>query len=394
MKRNDEIKMDDYPFLWTFSNFSSWDGVACEIDFLDDWLQMLIDPEYLPEGEQLSRTMLFYDNLIDLFDSAYRFNKAVAKGGQHLVKLSTLSQYELFLENDCIPYQTRYLNEKERLNPSLCLAFIEDKGKLKLLKEKLARWFKYSLLATECNELSDLLFPLLTNIRKLIEATFLLKERLKETAYQTPHRLTFKDTCPYLLSDDMLHNPYLQVIQFFEGASLHGARRDLRDWLKACMTDGVHLKPGDMNYSFERLTLLIQAAHLIVEHKLPYRQQKEYCTNKFTFGDWIQGVRERQLEEDYTGIKEYELTVLTAAEIQHPLEALAPLVDLESIKEMRYGLKEWLYYAGTDGDPLALADDTFGFPLFEKLEKLVELCFVLVVLQTKGMKREEVENGK
>lgn len=132
--------------------------------------------------------------------------------------------------------------------------------------------------------------------------------------------------------------------------------------------------------------------YLIVKHEITFDNDRPYATTSITFAEWIKGVDEKHPEIPGRKSRQYEPTMLNEDELIHPLEALQPLLTLHHIKEMRYGLREWLYYGFTSDDFLGTSDVKYGFESYDQLLKLIELGFVLVVPQGLNSVQEEEED--
>ncbi|KLT66510.1 hypothetical protein [Pedobacter sp. BMA] len=204
----------------------------------------------------------------------------------------------------------------------------------------------------------------------------------------------FEDTCPLLLEPHMEMNPYRQIMEFYHGASLHVYRTELRKWHNACMANGLKIKKaGPLVYFHQQLTQLLQACYLITTQQLHYVPEASYSDSEPTFGDWIMRVWARAIKEKDKGYKEYQLLRLKKKEMKNPLKALTPIVTLENITKLRYGLSEWLYFGLVKDDNLAMIDAKYGFPLLKELEKTLELSFILVVPQAIQYLKKETEAG-
>ena len=180
----------------------------------------------------------------------------------------------------------------------------------------------------------------------------------------------FSLSCPLLLSDEYLVNPYLLVESFFSFASLNEYRTDLTQWFKTAINEHHrHENASDLLFIHNQFTQLIHAGYLIGNAHLTYQPMHNYTKQHDTFGQWLLARMDNQ----------YIIQTLSPYFKEHPLQYCAKNLTFDHIIKLRYGLKEWLDAALSKNSSITSLDHSYIFDQFEELQKIAEALFLLII---------------
>jgi len=380
---------------WKTSDiFSGTSNLINRLKIIEEWTEIpFIKRDFY--GKHQPHTLLYqHEIMLDLLNDSYHFHQLMIAGDEKLLDLITLTPHQMKLEGEMLGYSPEYLSEEEIINPNQYLSILNNEEVFNEYKEYLDVWLGINLSESTDGSICGLIFPIANIMKRLTEAAWLINHRIGKNRINFLHDQisSFKDTDPLLLNTNQITDPYSVLLDFYGGASLNAHRKDLLDWFKACMTDGQKVeKPSDMLFLYEQLTQLLQATYFITKHKIPFVSNKPYTSTTPSFAHWIKKVDAKYPER---GNMQYQPTILSTEELLYPLKSLQPILTIENIKHLRYGLKEWLYFGFTDSDFLGVTDAKYGFELYDQLLKIIELGFVLVVPQGSdaGLTEEEVSH--
>ncbi len=150
----------------------------------------------------------------------------------------------------------------------------------------------------------------------------------------------FALTCPLLLNDEAKNNPYLFLKEFLEFASLEEYKKDLSEWYRTAVSiEVIFSNANNLLFLHSQIIQLLHAGILIA------------TTHQET------------------------------TEINKSLTYISETLNLKSIKDIRYGLNEWLFSAlSMDGD-LSSIEHKYSFALYEMLLKIIEELYNLMILR-------------
>lgn len=383
--KTDQQLTDSESLKWnSFDCFLGISSLKKRLKTIEEWTELPFIKRDFTGKHQPHTLLCQHEKMLALLNDSYAFHQHMLQGDHALAKIITRERHEVKLESEILGYQPEYLNEEETLNPDQYLRVLDDEETLKEYQEYLDVWLSINLSETTDESVCYLMSPVASMMKKLTEASWLINYRIGKNSEDFLHDqvYAFKDTSPILLNNEETRNPYSVLLDFYGGASLNAYRRDLQDWFRASMTDGQTVQKGSNTIFFhEQLTQLMQAAYLIVKHEIPFDHSRPYSGTTITFAAWIRAVDDKHPEISGRKSMQYEPTILNQDELINPLQSLSHILTLDQIKQMRYGLKEWLYYGFTSGDYLGTTDAEYGFELYDQLLKFIELCFVLVVPQ-------------
>ncbi|MCZ4224338.1 hypothetical protein [Pedobacter rhodius] len=327
---------------------------------------------------------IIYQFYTELFELAFQFKQHLDKEHAHISICVNTSYLEY--EKQRFTYTFQYLNQQELINPLLALSFLKEEI-VTAYKSTLYEWMGQLLNHNTENCNGKIYFPLYHNTRKLIELSWLIYNRvLEHQAIDKPMAVRrFEDTCPLLLVRANQLDPYLEVESFFNGASLGYYKFELRCWFKTALTENMGVeKHGNLIYFHNQLIQLLHAGYLIVTNNIKYISTTHYSSTGETFKDWINDIKGQKIEEGNGIPGSYEVNVLSEAEIGNPLFYLKQILTLKRIEEIRYGLQEWIYCAFNGNSSIATMDAKYVFNLYEELEKILEMLFLLIAGEEAG----------
>jgi len=184
----------------------------------------------------------------------------------------------------------------------------------------------------------------------------------------------FEYSCPLLLSNDRQLNPYLEVEDFFNGASLGYYRGELRSWFRIAMSENRKVKNhSEMIYFHNQLIQLFHAGYLITVNT-----NTDYTETIERFREWFKKIRHLKIDEG-TGIDgNYEIHFLSDDEKTNPLLHLKNILTLGRISEIRFGLQEWQYCSFNSKSTIATMDCEYLTDLLNDMGKVMEILFLLL----------------
>lgn len=370
----DKILYSEPLFIFLESFFESR-TVSQHIRFLEEWLHLVLTDKFYTKWNNPADILFFYNQFVELYEHSSKLIEDQRASEE--VDSNSAARAQLKLS-----YEPQYLSTEEILNPLLAIQGVFKDYDFAYYKSALYEWLEEALNSA----LSDIdgaeIFPIYANTKKLIEANWLLLQYLVSKDQQEKNVKTlicFEQTCPLLLQKSYLNDPYKEIESFFSGASLGEYRKDLKDWFRAALIEHVSFKRSSkLIYFHSQLIQLIHAGYLIVNNNLIYQRNEPYCSNANTFKDWIIGVKAKTEEETGVETFNYDVFALSDAEKRDPLQYVYKTLKLKKIKEIRYGLQEWLYCALSKQNSLMDIEDQYILKLYETLEKLLEAFFLLV----------------
>jgi hypothetical protein len=188
----------------------------------------------------------------------------------------------------------------------------------------------------------------------------------------------FEYTCPLLLSFEHRLDPFLEVEDFFDSASLRYYTSELRSWFQISLTEDMEIENhSNLIFFHNQLIRLLQAGHFIIENNSKY-PSKYYLETAERFKEWVSNKRKEKFDEGTGRAGHYEILFLSDAEIANPLSYLKEILTLSRIAEIRYGLQEWIYCSFNGQSSIGTMEAKYVFNLFEDVEKIIELLFLLI----------------
>jgi len=376
MKDIKDIHLADVPFMAFSKKFFELRTLEGHLQFLEEWVELGMTDKFFTERNNPADLLYFYEQLVELYQLSSDLNENETTFEELKMLFSKNMANSRFMKN------IRCLSKEEIMEPFLVIRSVFVKADLVYYKSTLHSWLENALHSCVSDCAGKYIFPLFSCTKKLLVAAWVIYKSIsvKNSNEAKHHKISqFKDTCPLLLADQHLTDPYLEIESFFSGCSLGEYQRDLKGWFKAALTEGFCFKKaGSLVYFHGQLTQLLQAGYLIVKNDLPYERDKPYCDHAVTFGDWINSVRSKWAAKGDLSASDYDVKYLTRFEQEEPMLYLKKNLKLKKIKHIRYGLQEWLHCGLSKANSISDLDNRYLYQLYEKLEKLLEAFFLLV----------------
>lgn len=373
------IEINMHPTFAFYERFFELKSVSNYLYFMDEWMELMLS-DYSSEQKYAPADLLFfYRLLVELYEISFATNKEVSAVKDFISKHSSVTEDLLEYETYCYFFNSRYLTAEELMQPLETLNFLYDEDQLFKYKNFLFEWLSYSLEQGITDGFDSSIYSLYRNTKRLIEASWLIYERLLR-ALERPSTVIkinhFQDTCPTLLRNEYLKNPYHQIIQFFREGSLGSYRDQLKAWFKAVIANNLTMAPPDFIYLHDQLTRLLEACYLISAYQIPVSTPTSASAQPHLFSSWLalQNIIHTSPEEN----DPYAILTLQEDEKTSPLDVFHPILTLENIFNIREDLKEWSY-CGSKAGHIAPATGS-AFNLYEILIKIMELALLLVAV--------------
>ena len=373
------IEINMHPTFAFYKRFFELKSVSNYLYFMDEWMELMLS-DYSSEQKYAPADLLFfYRLLVELYEISFATNKEVSAVKDFISKHSSVTEDLLEYETYCYFFNSRYLTAEELMQPLKTLNFLYDEEQLFKYKNFLFEWLSHSLEQGIADGFDSSIYSLYRNTKRLIEASWLIYERLLR-ALERPSTVIkinhFQDTCPTLLRNEYLKNPYHQIIQFFREGSLGSYRDQLKAWFKAVIANNLTMAPPDFIYLHDQLTRLLEACYLISAYQIPVSTPTSASAQPHLFSSWLalQNIIHTSPEEN----DPYAILTLQEDEKTSPLDVFHPILTLENIFNIREDLKEWSY-CGSKAGHIAPATGS-AFDLYEILIKIMELALLLVAV--------------
>ncbi|MGO4876843.1 hypothetical protein ACEN2P_09605 [Pedobacter psychrotolerans] len=373
------IEINMHPTFAFYERFFELKSVSNYLYFMDEWMELMLS-DYSSEQKYAPADLLFfYRLLVELYEISFATNKEVSAVKDFISKHSSVTEDLLEYETYCYFFNSRYLKAEELMQPLKTLNFLYDEEQLFKYKNFLFEWLSYSLEQGITDGFDSSIYSLYRNTKRLIEASWLIYERLLR-ALERPSTVIkinhFQDTCPTLLRNEYLKNPYHQIIQFFREGSLGSYRDQLKAWFKAVIANNLTMAPPDFIYLHDQLTRLLEACYLISAYQIPVSTPTSASAQPHLFSSWLalQNIIHTSPEEN----DPYAILTLQEDEKTSPLDVFHPILTLENIFNIREDLKEWSYCGSKAGHIVPATGSAFD--LYEILIKIMELALLLVAV--------------
>ncbi|WP_029282940.1 hypothetical protein [Pedobacter sp. R20-19] len=373
-----ETNLQLHPSFLFYEKFFELKSMPTHLFFMDEWLELMLteqpdDPKYAP-----SDLLFFYKLLVEFYEVSFALNEETSTAKNLIIEHTSIAEEMLSYTSYLYCDQTRHLTDDELMQPLKVFNFL-DEQQLVTSKSLLYDWLSHSLEQGITDGFDTSIYSLYRNTKRLIEASWLIYERLLRALERQCIVIKighFQDTCPTLLRNEYLKNPYYQIIQFFREESLGSYRDQLKAWFKAVIGNNLTMAPPDFIYLHDQLTRLLEACYLISAYQIPTSTPTAASAQPHLFSSWLalQNLIHTSPEKD----DPYEILTLQEDEKESPLDVFQPLLTLENISNIREDLKEWSYCGSRAGH---IAPATGGaFDLYEILIKIMELALLLVAV--------------
>lgn len=364
-----ERKTNDETLLHLIQDFFDCRKLNEHLIFLDNWLEKALAKQSHKKYRKHGDLSFFATKFSNLIHACYEISTTATSGAIYFNESVKISANYLMEEQKLLLFYPSLLRVKEICNPLLVFQNIF----------KLRNFDFYSLSAATKSQDSKVIFKVYNGLKKLIEACWLIHERsISKNSFQRLNTLNpncnFALSCPLLLSDEFVSNPYLMVEEFFSYASVDEYREDLAQWFSFALHDQEsHENATDLLFIHNQFLQLIQAAYLIGVFQIPYLPKKGYTSKHETFGHWILARM-----EDTSLVKGYKAQYLSPHFQENPIEYCIEKMTISEVIKLRYGLKEWLEAALSKNRNITHLAPYYIFDQFKELQKIMEALFLLI----------------
>lgn len=365
-----ETQTNEEVLLYFIHDFFDCRKLPQHLLFLDYWMEKVLVNRTHKKYLKTSDLLFFADKFLRLLTACYEITSSLSESQLCFEESIRVPEDFIGKEQKLLKYYPNYLRTKEVCNPILVLKSIFKTYPIDYYTFTLQNWLNEGL----C-ENAKLIFPTYKNLKRMIEACWLIHERsISKNSYllaSTPITNTdFPLSCPLLLSEEYMSNPYLQVESFFSFASINEYRDDLTQWFKAAINeDQCCENASDILFIHNQFTQLIHAAYLIGTASLAYQPEHNYTKQHDTFGHWLLAKMDNQ----------YSINTLSPHFKENPLQYFKEQLTLSHVIKLRYGLKEWLETAISKSTSITGSAYPYIFDQFEDLQKVLEASFLLIV---------------
>jgi len=343
--------------------------------FLDYWMEKVLVNRKHKKYLKASDLSFFSDKFSKLLTVCNELLSDSSEEISYLEECIKIPENLISTEQNSISFYPTYLRKKEICNPILVFHSVFKKFPLDYYTYILQNLADESQSAHAKENVKHLILTF-KNLKRLVEACWLIHERSisknsNRLASSTNVTATdFSLSCPLLLTDEYLTNPYLFVESFFSFADINEYRQDITQWIKTAINEYQRYEnPSDLLFIHNQLSQLLHAGYLIGASQLVYKPILNYSKQHDTFGHWLLARMEDQ----------YSIQALSPHYAQNPLQYCIENLTFNHIVKLRVGLKEWLEAALSKSTSITSLDHSYIFDQFEELQRMLEALFLLIV---------------
>ncbi|RZK39040.1 MAG: hypothetical protein EOO90_20150 [Pedobacter sp.] len=367
-------KLDNKEKLTTeIASFFDSRKISEHLIFLDCWMEKMLININHEEYTSASDLLFFSEKFLDLLSACRNFEESSSIEKIYFEESVKIPKSFINIEQKGLLTYPYHLNEQEICNPLLIFGDLFNHHTLEYYEATLQRWLFSGLSSDIEPENIQIIFPIYKSLRKLVSACWLVHERaISKNSYRS-HPLNivqpnFSLSCPLLLKDEELAEPYLMVESFFSFASLDEYRQDLNLWFKSALTEDVCFEnANDLLFIHNQFTQLLHAGYLISSSQLEYSPRSDYSSNFDTFGEWLLAKKNN-----------HSIQTLSLHFRKNPLLFLSENLTIEKVRKIRIGLKEWLEAGLSRNTTINTLDQPYIFEQYEDLQSLMEALFILI----------------
>jgi len=370
-----ELETNEEIVLHLIEDFFDCRKLPQHLLFLDYWMEKVLANRKHKKYLNATDLNFFSVKLLKLLGVCNALISASAEDIPYFEEAIKIDKNFISSEQKSIIYYPNYLRKKEICNPLLVFQSIFKKMPLDYYVYTLQNLSDEGLSTHVEPKNVKHIFSTYKNLKRMVEACWLIHERsISKNSYQVASAniagFDFPLSCPLLLTDENLNNPYLFVESFFSFADINEYREDITQWIKAAINEYQRYEnPGDLVFIHNQLTQLLHAGYLIGTSHLVYKPIHNYSKLHDTFGHWLLARMENQ----------YSIQTLSLHYAQNPLQYCTENLTFNHIIKLRVGLKEWLEAALSKSTSITSLDHSYIFDQFEELQKMLEALFLLII---------------
>ncbi|WP_443945474.1 hypothetical protein ACJVDH_21580 [Pedobacter sp. AW1-32] len=270
-----------------------------------------------------------------------------------------------------------------------CLSFAEQSAPIETLKQIFEKkpidvvlqqleFYTWEALLNPTLRFAEELHVFESLIKKLmLIGRWIAFSEVLKTRYINPDAYVGSD--PMSLNISQRQNPYSVIEQFFHARTLGRYREIMRSWARSASSIGLQINnPGEILYLHESVIKVVHAAYIIGKFRIEYNNKRKYSGQSKYFGDWLSQVRRQQIDDFSATEADFQLVCLERKYREQPLQFLHQTLTLSQMHTIRSGLSQWLEAAMHKEYDLSDADEQYKFSLFDYLEQLFEVLFIMV----------------
>jgi|GEM_PF-1039138 len=367
-------------FFEIIHDFFDYRKVGSHLRFLDYWAEHISGCRSHKKYLRPSELLFYIEKITGLLNAGDGLIKENA--GIEIQKMIEMPENLLRLEQQTLLAWPCALKTKELCNPLSVIHSIFKTATTGFYKDELQRWLEAGLKPTVIREPIQL-YPVYRDIRRFIEACWLIHERAisknsRQIFQYSLANIHFSLSCPLLLKDEYLDNPYQNLETFFSFSTLDSYKNDLKQWLKVALEENnVYENPSDLYFLYAQFTQLLQACYLIGTCHLIYRPQIPYSEKNMTFGHWVLAMTFPHEKAPYPF--DYVIQNLPEAYHENPVRFFSEKLTLLNIINIRKRLEGWFEAGISHRNSLITLDYDSIYEQYEILLQLIEAAFLLIV---------------
>jgi hypothetical protein len=367
--RTIETKTNDEMLLQLIQDFFDCRKPNEHLQFLDNWLEKALARRLYKKHLHHWELPFFATKFSNLIQACYEINATATCESIYFNESVKISANYLLKEQRLLLFYPNLLRVKEICKPLLVFQHV--------FKQRSFNF--YSLSAVAKYQSPKTIFQVYNGLKRIVEACWLIHERsISKNSFRDVFTINpnnaFALSCPLLLTDEFVQNPYLMVEEFFSYGSIEEYKRDLAEWFSLALNDEEGYENAtDLVFIHNQFLQLIQAAYLIGTCKMPYLPKTPYTSQHETFGHWILDKMETSSFK-----KGYRAQYLSLHFQENPIHYCIENMTINDVTKLRYGLKEWLEAALSKNRNITHLPHCYIFDQFKELHSIMEAAFLLV----------------
>jgi len=201
--------LNEQPLILFLESFFGTRSLVQHLHFFEDWFQFILTDSFFSKGSNPVDILYAHDQLVELYEES--FNLIKDKSIFDAISLEFSKEFKQTKSD----WNLQYLSEEEIINPLAVIGANFEGYNFAYYKAALRDWLEKALDAGVSTSTSQNIFPLYFNSKKLMEACWLLHQYAKGKKVQHKNDLIyFEQTCPLLLDESNLIDPYKQIESF------------------------------------------------------------------------------------------------------------------------------------------------------------------------------------
>jgi len=166
--------LDDQPLIPFLIDFFGTRNKMQHLRFIEEWLQLVMTRDFYTKRNDPANMLYFHDLFVELYELLFqlsqdqkdieKWNNLISDNGQQT----------------SVDDHLQYLSAEEIINPLLVIKDVFKEHDFSFYKKVLREWLEESLNSGFSDGISESVFPLYPNTKRIIEACWLLNQYVKE----------------------------------------------------------------------------------------------------------------------------------------------------------------------------------------------------------------------